>query len=71
MPGNIYVIHSDNILQALSEQTYPQEEHLQDSLAQFPDLLAVDQMNEAQPLSSEVEAWERIVSCRALYYLGG
>lgn len=49
MPGKIYVIQSDSTLQALSEQPYPQEGHLQDFLAKYPDLLAGDQMNEADP----------------------
>ena len=49
MPGKIYVIQSDNILRALSEQPYPLEDHLQSFLAQYPDLLAGDQMNEAEP----------------------
>jgi hypothetical protein len=49
MSGKIYLIQDDNTLQALSQQPYANEDLLQTHLAQYPDLLAGEQMNEATP----------------------
>jgi hypothetical protein len=47
--GKIYLMERDGELQALEETPYPQEERLQALLADYPDLLAGEQMNEADP----------------------
>lgn len=49
MSGKIYLIQDDNTLQALSQEPYPNENLLQTLLAQYPDLLAGEQMDEANP----------------------
>ncbi len=49
MSGKIYLIQDDSTLQALSQQPYANEDLLQTLLAQYPDLLAGEQMNEASP----------------------
>ena len=49
MTGKIYLIQSNNTLQALSQQPYPNEDLFQSLLEQYPDLLAGDQMDEANP----------------------
>lgn len=49
MTGKIYLIQSNNTLQALSQQPYPNEDLFQGLLEQYPDLLAGDQMDEANP----------------------
>lgn len=49
MSGKIYLIQDDNTLQALSQRPYANEDLLQTLLAQYPDLLAGEQMNETSP----------------------
>lgn len=49
MAGKIYVIAEDGGLRALDERPYSQEARLQELLAEFPDLLAGEQMNELSP----------------------
>ena len=43
MSGKIYLIQSNNTLQALSQQPYPSEDQFQGLLESDPDLLAGDQ----------------------------
>ncbi|MHB1467456.1 MAG: DUF4268 domain-containing protein [Thermoleophilia bacterium] len=49
MKGKIYLIQQDNVLQALSEEPYGNEDLLQKLLENYPDLLAGDQINESAP----------------------
>jgi len=49
MSGKIYLIQSNNTLQALSQQPYPNEDLFQGLLEQYPDLLVGDQMDEVNP----------------------
>ncbi len=49
MSGKIYLIQSDNTLQALSQQPYANEDLFQSLLEQYPDLLAGEQIDEANP----------------------
>ena len=49
MSGKIYLIQSNNTLQALSQQPYPNEDLFQGLLEKYPDLLAGDQMDEVNP----------------------
>ncbi len=49
MPGKIYLIQNNKSPQALSQQSYPNEDDFQALLKQYPDLFAGDQMNEAAP----------------------
>jgi hypothetical protein len=49
MVGKIYLVQNDKLLQALSQQPYPNESDFQSLLEQYPDLLAGDQMNESAP----------------------
>lgn len=48
MKGNIYLLQ-DNNLAELTEQPYDSENLLQELLAKYPDLLAGDQIDDAQP----------------------
>ncbi len=47
--GKIYLMGHDGELHALEERPYPQEERLQMLLADYPDLLAGEQMDEIAP----------------------
>jgi len=49
MSGKIYLLLEDGSLQSLSEQSYASEDMLQMLLADYPDLLAGEQMDEAAP----------------------
>ena len=49
MSGGIYLIQEDGKLVAMREQDYDSEELLQRLLTDYPDLLAGDQMNGAEP----------------------
>ena len=49
MSRKIYLIQSNNTLQALSQQPYPNEDLFQGLLEKYPDLLAGDQMDEVNP----------------------
>lgn len=49
MTGTIYLVQNDGSLVEMSEQSYDTEDLLQGLLAQYPNLLAGDQMNEADP----------------------
>ena len=49
MVSKIYLIEQNGALQALEERPYPQEERLQTLLADYPDLLAGDQMHDTDP----------------------
>jgi hypothetical protein len=46
--GGIYLIHSDGRLVEMSQQDYDSEDLLQGLLAQYPNLLAGDQMDDLQ-----------------------
>lgn len=48
MSGKIYLIQSNNALQALSQQSYPNEDLFQGLLEQYPALLAGDQSAETK-----------------------
>ena len=48
MTGKIYLIQSNNTLQALSQQPYSNEDLFQSLLEKYPALLAGDQMDEAK-----------------------
>ena len=49
MSGKICLIQSNNTVQALSQQPYPNEDLFQGLLEKYPDLLAGDQMDEVNP----------------------
>ena len=49
MSGKICLVQNDRSLQALSQQSYPNEDDFQALLEQYSNLLAGDQMNEAVP----------------------
>lgn len=49
MDGTIYLIGKDGELEEMSQQPYEKEDILQKYLADYPNLLAGDQMNEAKP----------------------
>jgi hypothetical protein len=49
MPGKIYLLQDDGNLQSLTEHRYDSESLLQGLLGRYPDLLAGDQINEAEP----------------------
>lgn len=49
MSGKIYLIERDETLRALREESYDSEDLLQTLLANYPDVLAGDQVNEAAP----------------------
>jgi hypothetical protein len=49
MDGTIYLIGKDGKLEEMSQQSYDKEDILQKYLADYPNLLAGDQMDEAKP----------------------
>ncbi len=49
MPGQIYLIQQDKTLEPLQERAYDSEDLLQSLLADYPSLLAGDQMNDEAP----------------------
>ena len=49
MAGKIYLLQGDGALQPMSEQPYVSEDLLQTLLADYPDLLAGEQINESAP----------------------
>src|SRR5450759_2151279 len=49
MPGQIYLIQQDKTLEPLQERAYDSEDLLQSLLADYPSLLAGDQMNDKAP----------------------
>lgn len=49
MSGAIYLVHPDGQLIAMTEQGYVSEDRLQRFLEEYPDLLAGDQMDGAEP----------------------
>jgi hypothetical protein len=49
MAGKTYLIGEDGTLQALTEQGYASEDYLQALLADYPDLLAGEQIDDAAP----------------------
>jgi hypothetical protein len=49
MTGRIYLLQENGTLQSLTEQPYASEDLLQSLLADYPDLLAGEQMDEAVP----------------------
>ena len=49
MAGKIYLLQGDGAFQSLSEQPYVSEDLLQTLLADYPDLLAGEQINESAP----------------------
>jgi hypothetical protein len=49
MSGRIYLIQSDDSLQALEERPYQNEDLLQTLLEKYPELLAGEQINETNP----------------------
>ena len=49
MPGGIYVIQGDGSLVEMEEKAYDSEDLLQGFLAEYPNLLARDQVEVAEP----------------------
>jgi hypothetical protein len=49
MSGRIYLLEQNGALQSLAEQPYASEDFLQTLLADYPVLLAGEQMDEAAP----------------------
>jgi hypothetical protein len=49
MPGGVYLIQEDGGLVEMVQRPYDSEDLLQGMLAQYPNLLAGDQINEDQP----------------------
>jgi len=49
MAGGIYLIQTDDSLVEMTEQPYDLEERLQILLADYPNILAGDQINSAAP----------------------
>ena len=49
MPGHIYLIQDNHTLLEMGETAYDTEDLLQSHLADYPDLLAGDQINSAEP----------------------
>ena len=49
MPGKIYLLRENGSLESMEEQSYVSEDRLQSLLAEYPDLLAGDQIDEEDP----------------------
>jgi hypothetical protein len=49
MPGGIYLIQGDDSLVEMEEKAYDSEDLLQGLLAEYPNLLAGDQVDGAEP----------------------
>jgi len=49
MPGGIYLIQGDDSLVEMEEKAYDSEDLLQGLLAEYPNLLAGDQVDDAEP----------------------
>lgn len=47
--SRIFLVSDDGALVELNESAYPSEDHLQDLLARYPDLLPGDEMDPQAP----------------------
>jgi len=62
MTSGMFLIQNDGSLIEMGEQAYTSEDHLQELLATYPNLLAGNQIDEANPIQSQYGHMEKFRS---------